>query len=237
MTGIAKKTVLVQVVYPDERTRDYELTFKSSAHVQKGDQGDIAMIKKELCSKSPDISNFIENGGFCEFLKESVLLFPGRWTHVGDNSPIKHQTVLRCALSKRKILSLDGDDDESQGETQNSRLSKSKKVMLIDNYCSNDKDQLSGNAHTIMLEVTRINFFIFADGTTTPDRTINLPSRTGKKLKATSSKSTNKTSLHPSAVSDGNITDSDFETLPCKFLQLYLSNFCVLINDFFWFSS
>jgi hypothetical protein len=91
-----------------------------------------------------------------------------------------------------------------------------------------------------MLEVTRINFFIFADGTTTPDRTnrtINLPSRTGKKLKATSSKSTNKTSLHPSAVSDGNITDSDFETLPCKFLKLYQSSFCVLINDFFLFSS
>ena len=58
--------------------------------------------------------------------------------------------IYKCALSKRKIFSLDEDDDESQGETQNSRLSKSKKVMLIDNYCNNDKDQLSGNAHTII---------------------------------------------------------------------------------------
>jgi hypothetical protein len=84
-------------------------------------------------------------------------------------------------------LSLDEDDDESEGETQNSRLSKSQKVMLIDNYYSNDKDQLSGNAHTIMLEVTRTNFLFFADGTASPDitnRTINLPIvKPGKNLK------------------------------------------------------
>lgn len=79
MNETEKKTVLVQVVYPDESTKDYELMFKSVAH----GKGDILTIQKELCSKSQEIRNFLSKGGLCEFLKESVALFPGRWTHVG----------------------------------------------------------------------------------------------------------------------------------------------------------
>jgi hypothetical protein len=48
MNETEKKTVLVQVVYPDESSKDYELTFQSVAH----GKGDILTIQKELCSKS-----------------------------------------------------------------------------------------------------------------------------------------------------------------------------------------
>lgn len=146
MNETEKKTVLVQVVYPDESTKDYELTFKSVAH----GKGDILTIQKELCSKSQEIRNFLSKGGLCEFLKESVALFPGRWTHVGENSPIKHKTVLRCALAKRKKLSFDDDKEiEEELQTKDSRISSKSKTVNVDNYSCHDKEQLSGNGLSI----------------------------------------------------------------------------------------
>lgn len=85
-----------------------------------------------------------------KFLKESVALFPGRWTHVGENSPIKHKTVLRCTLAKRKKLSFDDDKEiEEELQTKDSRISSKSKTVNVDNYSCHDKEQLSGNGLSI----------------------------------------------------------------------------------------
>jgi hypothetical protein len=70
-----------------------------------------------------------------------------------------------------------------------------------------------------MLEVTHIIFFWGADGNASPDL---MPSKKGKRLKVSTTKSPNKTQSTSRHQSSGsvNMTDSnddDFEILQCKF--------------------
>lgn len=139
------KTVLVQVIYSDERTYDYELTFQSSTQ----GEGDLAMLEKQLCLKSTEIKDFVGKGGVCEFNKESVV-FPGRWTDLGDNSPVKHKTFLRCTIGNKRKLSCNAcSANEIEAESNQRSLVKfqanSSDVQLYAS-CSHDSEPQSGNS-------------------------------------------------------------------------------------------
>jgi hypothetical protein len=98
MEILINKTVMVEVTFTNQRKTSYELTFNSV-----DGKGDVENLESKLKLKSKEILDFIKDDGVCDFLQESIM-FRGRWNTVGENSPIKHLSFLKCEIGKRRKL-------------------------------------------------------------------------------------------------------------------------------------
>lgn len=92
------KTVIVEVTLDNQRKSEYELTFKS-----REDICDVDILESRLKLKWKEILYFIQNDGVCDFAQESKM-FKGRWSSVGENSPIKHLSFWKFQIGQRRKL-------------------------------------------------------------------------------------------------------------------------------------
>jgi hypothetical protein len=92
------KTVMVEITFDNQRKAEYELTFKSREVIC-----DVDILESKLKLKSKEILYLIQNDGVCDFEQESKM-FKGRWSSVGENSPIKHMSFWKCQIGERRKL-------------------------------------------------------------------------------------------------------------------------------------
>lgn len=98
---MSKTAVFVELTeVGSTRTHNFEIILRRDVHNPKPD---IALVLESMVAKKPSLSEALRTGEL-NFKIESEM-FPGRLIDFGENSPVKHKSVLKCFLSRKELLS------------------------------------------------------------------------------------------------------------------------------------
>lgn len=96
------KTVIVEVdanSLCDGQDDAYEITFENRC----GKMTDLDIIWKKMQGKNEVLREFAKK---CDVVfKRSSLFVEGRWVVIGDKSPVKNGTQIKCCLKPRLLFS------------------------------------------------------------------------------------------------------------------------------------
>ena len=80
-------------------TQNFEIILRMDVHNPKPD---IALVLESMVAKKPSLSGALRTGELS--FKIECKMFPGRLSDFGENSSVKHKSVLKRFLSRRESL-------------------------------------------------------------------------------------------------------------------------------------
>lgn len=86
-----KITVLVEVHGINSSSIDFDIPFP------KGEDANIINLTKKLSRKNTTVKQCIDSGNYMYKVESSII--KGRWILIGEDSPLKHGTTVRCEIN------------------------------------------------------------------------------------------------------------------------------------------
>ena len=136
----SKKFLWIEFIENEKVTAAFDIMIEKYSQNQ---MSDIELVIEELKKKNPTLISIFRNQSH-SFQRQSEM-WPGRWSNIGNNSPIKELSELRFLfVNKHSVFEIDGESDE-----------------MSNNFSSEELTTCSAIRHNFLLVLLKTSFQIF----------------------------------------------------------------------------